>query len=313
MIKKIAVIGAGVMGRNIAISFAQSGYSVKLFDIKSEAISNALQAIEKNLLVLVNENLISEVDKAETLKNIQGNTDLEETIVDSDFIIEAIAEVLEVKQKFYKSIESFVKEKVIIASNTSTIPISSLAKGLRFADRMVITHFFNPAHIVPLVEVVAHDKTSKEVINDTLAILRKCGKEPILLKKEIPGFIANRLQAALVREALYLLDEGIADGRDIDKAITEGPGIRWAFNGPIKIADLGGLDIWEKVLDNITPTLSNDKQAPNRLKKLVKDGNLGLKTGSGIYNYSGEIESELLFERDRDLINLLKIKNSKLN
>lgn len=311
MIKKIAIIGSGVMGSGIAQSFAVSGYYVTINDIKEELLYHAQNRISENLSLLMEEGALTDREKQGALANITYSVDLEGAVRDADFIIEVIPEVIELKLNLYQQLEEIIKPDAIVASNTSTFPISQLMEKASFADRMVITHFFNPGHLVPLVEIVQHDETKPEIVKTTMNLMRKIGKSPILLKKEIAGFIANRLQTALMREAFYLLKEGIADAGDIDTAITAGPGFRWAFTGPIEIADFGGLDTWQRVFDNVSPVLDQSKEAPDLIRDLVAEGKLGTKSGEGIFTYEESTVSQKINERDRNFIKLGKLKMEK--
>lgn len=311
MIKKIAIIGSGVMGSGIAQSFAVSGYFVTINDIKEELLYLAQNRISENLSLLMEEGALTDREKQGALANITYSVDLEGAVRDADFIIEAIPEVIELKLNLYQQLEEIIKPDAIVASNTSTFPISQLMEKASFAERMVITHFFNPGHLVPLVEIVQHDETKPEIVKTTMDLMRKIGKSPILLKKEIAGFIANRLQTALMREAFYLLKEGVADAEDIDTAITAGPGFRWAFTGPIEIADFGGLDTWQRVFDNVSPVLDQSKEAPDLIRDLVAEGKLGTKSGEGIFTYEESTVSQKVNERDRNFIKLGKLKMEK--
>ncbi|MGN7393369.1 3-hydroxyacyl-CoA dehydrogenase family protein [Peribacillus frigoritolerans] len=311
MIKKIAIIGSGVMGSGIAQSFAVSGYFVTINDIKEELLYHAQNRISENLSLLIEEGALTDREEQGALANITYSVDLEGAVRDADFIIEAIPEVIELKLNLYQQLEEIIKPDAIVASNTSTFPISQLMEKASFAERMVITHFFNPGHLVPLVEIVQHDETKPEIVKTTMDLMRKIGKSPILLKKEIAGFIANRLQTALMREAFYLLKEGVADAEDIDTAITAGPGFRWAFTGPIEIADFGGLDTWQRVFDNVSPVLDQSKEAPDLIRDLVAEGKLGTKSGEGIFTYEESTVSQKVNERDRNFIKLGKLKMEK--
>ncbi|MES9738375.1 3-hydroxyacyl-CoA dehydrogenase family protein [Peribacillus frigoritolerans] len=311
MIKKVAIIGSGVMGSGIAQSFAVSGYLVTINDIKEELLYHAQNRIAENLSLLIEEGAMTDREKQGALANITYSVDLEGAVRDADFIIEAIPEVIELKLNLYQQLEEIIKPDAIVASNTSTFPISQLMEKASFAERMVITHFFNPGHLVPLVEIVQHDETKPEIVKTTMDLMRKIGKSPILLKKEIAGFIANRLQTALMREAFYLLKEGVADAEDIDTAITAGPGFRWAFTGPIEIADFGGLDTWQRVFDNVSPVLDQSKEAPDLIRDLVAEGKLGTKSGEGIFTYEESTVSQKINERDRHFIKLGKLKMEK--
>ncbi|WP_440970039.1 3-hydroxyacyl-CoA dehydrogenase family protein [Peribacillus frigoritolerans] len=311
MIKKIAIIGSGVMGSGIAQSFAVSGYFVTINDIKEELLYHAQNRISENLSLLIEEGALTDREKQSALANITYSVDLEGAVRDADFIIEAIPEVIDLKLNLYQQLEEIIKPDAIVASNTSTFPISQLMEKASFAERMVITHFFNPGHLVPLVEIVQHEETKPEIVKTTMDLMRKIGKSPILLKKEIAGFIANRLQTALMREAFYLLKEGVADAEDIDTAITAGPGFRWAFTGPIEIADFGGLDTWQRVFDNVSPVLDQSKEAPDLIRDLVAEGKLGTKSGEGIFTYEESTVSQKINERDRNFIKLGKLKMEK--
>lgn len=311
MIKKIAIIGSGVMGSGIAQSFAVSGYFVTINDIKDELLHRAQNRISENLSLLIEEGVLTDQEKQVALAHITYSMDLEGAVRDADFIIEAIPEVIELKLNLYEQMEEIIKPDAIVASNTSTFPISQLMEKASFADRMIITHFFNPGHLVPLVEIVKHDETKPEIVKTTMDLMRKIGKSPILLKKEIAGFIANRLQTALMREAFYLLKEGVANAEDIDTAITAGPGFRWAFTGPIEIADFGGLDTWQRVFDNVAPALDQSKEAPDLISDLVAEGKLGTKSGEGIFTYEESTVSQKINERDRNFIKLGKLKMEK--
>ncbi|MGE7586774.1 3-hydroxyacyl-CoA dehydrogenase family protein [Peribacillus sp. NPDC101480] len=311
MIKKIAIIGSGVMGSGIAQSFAVSGYFVTINDIKDELLHRAQNRISENLSLLIEEGVLTDQEKQVALAHITYSVDLEGAVRDADFIIEAIPEVIELKLNLYEQMEEIIKPDAIVASNTSTFPISQLMEKASFADRMIITHFFNPGHLVPLVEIVKHDETKPEIVKTTMDLMRKIGKSPILLKKEIAGFIANRLQTALMREAFYLLKEGVANAEDIDTAITAGPGFRWAFTGPIEIADFGGLDTWQRVFDNVAPALDQSKEAPDLISDLVAEGKLGTKSGEGIFTYEESTVSQKINERDRNFIKLGKLKMEK--
>lgn len=308
MIKHIAIIGSGVMGSSIAQSFAVSGYSVTLNDVKEELLIKAKNRIFENLSLLVEESGIDDVQKQSAFSNIDYKINLEEAVREADFIIEAIPEVIEWKWALYQHLEQVMKADAIVASNTSTFPISRLMEKASFADRMIITHFFNPGHLVPLVEIVKHEQTKESVVDETLNLIRRIGKSPILLKREISGFIANRLQTALMREAFYLLKEGVASAEDIDTAVTAGPGFRWAFTGPIEIADFGGLDTWQRVFENVAPDLDQSTEAPALIRDLAEQGKLGTKSGQGIYEYDEQIISQKLNERDRNFMKLGKIK-----
>ena len=312
MAEKVTVLGAGTMGHGIAQLYAQAGYDVYMYDIKDEFLENAMTQISSNLDMLIQENSITAADKENTLKRISTSTDLKEAVSGSRFVTEAVSENLTIKFDLFKQLEEVIDNDTIIASNTSTFSIQQLSEGVQKRDRLIITHFFNPAHLVPLVEVVKGPETSQDIIDRTVEVLNNIGKKPVVLKKDIPGLIANRLQAALVREAFYLLDNGIADAEDIDLAITAGPGFRWAFIGPLETADFGGLDIWKSVVENLAPVLSKEEKIPSFVEDKVQSGNLGTKTGNGLFTYSGNDEVQRrITERDENFIRLANIKNNK--
>lgn len=307
--EKFTVLGAGTMGHGIAQLYAQAGYDVFLYDLKEEFLKGALSRISHNLDMLIQENIIAAADKEEALHHIFITTDLVEAIRDSKFITEAVSENLEIKFELFKQLEEIIEDDAIIASNTSTFSIEQLSNGVEKKDRLIITHFFNPAHLVPLVEVVKGPETAQEIIDRTVDVLKAIGKKPVVLKKDIPGLIANRLQAALVREAFYLLDRGIADAEDIDLAVTEGLGFRWAFIGPLETADFGGLDIWKSVVENLAPVLSKEEKIPQFVEDKVRNGHLGTKTGNGLFSYDCPEEvQKRIAKRDENFIKLNQIK-----
>lgn len=305
---KITVLGAGTMGHSIAQLFAQANFQVSLYDIHDQFLNHALTRISNNLELFIEANSITTTDKEKTLNQITPSTNLVEAVNGSSFIIEAVSENLKVKFELFNELEEVINEDTIIASNTSTFSFHQLAEGLQNSKRLILTHFFNPAHLVPLVEVVKSSETPQEILDRTLEMLRLIGKQPVVLKKDVPGLIANRLQAALVREAFYLLSEDVAEAKDIDLAITAGPGFRWAFIGPLETADFGGLDIWKSVVENLSPILSKAEKIPAFVEEKVQNGHLGTKTGSGIFIYDEEEVHERIRRRDENFIRLGKLK-----
>ncbi|MEH7275826.1 3-hydroxyacyl-CoA dehydrogenase family protein [Neobacillus vireti] len=309
--EKVTVLGAGTMGHGIAQLYAQAGYDVFLYDIKAEFLTSAVERISANLDMLIQEGVIGEKNKESALSRIFTTTNLEVAVKDTSFVTEAASENLEIKFSLFKQLEELIEDDTVIASNTSTFSLRQLSEGIQKKDRLIITHFFNPAQIVPLVEVVKGPDTAQEIIDRTVEVLKNIGKKPVVLKKDIPGFIANRLQAALVREAFYLLDEGIASAEDIDSAITDGPGFRWSFIGPLETADFGGLDIWKSVVENLAPELSKEIKVPAFVEEKVQSGKLGTKTGSGLFTYADEEEvQQKIKRRDESFVRLAKIKNT---
>ncbi|WP_134684654.1 3-hydroxyacyl-CoA dehydrogenase family protein [Brevibacillus migulae] len=308
MITKVAVIGSGVMGHGIAQLYALAGYPVAMYDVEEKYLQKAWKAIADHLSLLVQEGIITEASKQQALNRITSTTDLAIAVQEADFITEAIPEVIEMKWELYEKLERLAKPNTIIASNTSTFPIARLAEKMATPHRMIITHFFNPAQLVPLVEIVRHEQTAGDVVEATIELMKAIGKSPVLLKKDVPGFIANRLQAALAREAFFLMEQGVAEAADIDLAVTAGPGFRWSFIGPIETADFGGLDTWKRVIDNLAPVLDKSERAPDVIERCVDKGDLGTKTGKGIYAYDEQSVVQKLRERDEFFIRLAAMK-----
>ncbi len=304
----VAIVGAGLMGHAIAHLYARAGFEVRLCDTGEEVLERARREAAADLDLLVEEGALARGEADAALSRIHTTTDLAAAVAGAGFVTEAVPEVLELKWDLFDRVQR-AAPGAILASNTSTIPVARLAERSRRPDRMVITHFFNPPHLVPLVEVVAHPAAPPEVLHTTLDLMRRIGRRPVHVRKEVPGFVANRLQAALVREAFHLLELGVADARDIDAVVTEGPGVRWPLLGPLEIADLGGLDVWRRVLDNLLPELGRAQGAPARVLECVRRGDLGAKTGRGLFEHgdAGAVARRVR-ERDRFLIRLLRIK-----
>ena len=304
----VAVIGAGVMGHGIAQLFAQAGSAVRLHDSGVEPLQRGLAAMEESLALLAEEAVLTPQEAAAARSRVRPTTSLDVALEGAGFVVEAIPELLEAKLALFDRIERVVGADAIVASNTSTIPISRLAQRARRPERMAIVHFFNPAQLVPLVEVVPHALMPPETVERVLGAMRRIGKHPVLLRKEVPGFVANRLQAAVVREAFHLVELGVASMEEIDAVMTEGPGFRWSFIGPVEAADLGGLDTWQRVLDNLAPELSRAERLPAAIRELVARGQLGAKAGSGLLDHAGRAPAERVRERDRFLIRLGMLK-----
>lgn len=291
MFNKIAVLGTGTMGQGIAQFFAQNQKIVIGYDTNEAMLLKAQNKLK---------------DREGMEKYLSFTSDLKEAISDADLIIESVTEDLEIKRRLYKDIGILLKKDAIITSNTSTYPLALLTLNQSFGNRMIITHFFNPPQLVPLVELVQSKGTLRGIIEVVTEFLRHFGKVPVVLKKDSKGFVANRLQAAVLREACFLVESGVVDVKDIDTIMTEGIGLRWAFSGPFKVADMGGLDVWDKVCMNLLPDLSNEMHTPGIIKEKVQQGKIGLKAQQGFYKYDNNNNDEK--NNGQRLIELLKIK-----
>lgn len=301
-IRKVAVIGSGIMGHGIAQTFALAGYTVSLQDISENALSQAVRQIEENLDLFVETGYISPGDRAAALENISIGVDLAWAAGQSDFVIEAVPEILDLKKQIFKKLDAVAPPHAILATNTSSLSATAMAEVTGRRDRVVAAHWFNPPHLVPLVEVVRGAWTSDETLFTTRDLMVKIGKKAVILHKEVHGFVANRIQSAIFREALNLLNQGVAGIEDIDLAIKSGPGFRLPSLGIFEIADLGGLDTWARASAAMSKSGNPD---PVLAEKLAR-GELGVKSGRGFYDYTGRDIGKIIKKRDREFIKRLK-------
>lgn len=309
-VRRIAVLGAGIMGHGIAQSFLMGGYPVKLYDIAPAILETARSHIEKNLILFRQAELIEDEDIRAALQELATTTDLRDAVEASDFIVEAAPEDLALKQELFERVEALCARETIIASNTSSLTLSAIGERVEHKDRLVITHWFNPPHIVPTVEVVRGEGTSDETVETAYALLEKIRKVPVRIQEELPGFLINRIQIAMAREVLDLYERGVANAEDIDKAVRGSIGFRLASIGPLLTIDLAGVGLWLKVCENLLPHIQSSTEPPKALQRLVSEGHDGIKSGKGFYDYAVEFSSGALDEsvrqRDREFLNRLK-------
>lgn len=304
-IKKIGIAGAGTMGSGLAQIFARKGYNVVVTDLKDEFLENSRRLVSIFNSSLIEEGLMTEQEAEETVKNIKYYTD-KKVFSDCDIIIEAIIEKMDIKQDFWKEVEEIAKPDAIFASNTSGLSITGISKKLKDKGRFAGMHFWNPPHIIPLVELIKGDETKDETIDILFELAKKIDKEPVVVKKDAPGFIGNRLQFAVFREALNIVEQGIADIEDVDRAMKYGPGFRYPIIGPLQTADLGGLDTFYYISSYLFNDLSDVKEPQNILKNLIYKQELGTKTKKGFYDYSGGKDEETIKYRDKMFFKMLK-------
>jgi len=305
-VKDIAVIGGGIMGHGIAQTYAMGGYRVSINDVSDTLLNNALGRIRANLETFAENDFISRDEVDNTLSRIIATTDLEKAVCDADFVTEAVVEDIEVKRKLFNQLDALCPSRTIIASNSSSLLISDFASGTKRQDRVVLTHWFNPPHIVPTVEVIKGHKTSGETVDLVYALLKKVRKMPVRISKEIPGYLVNRIQLAMIREVWYLWEQGIASPEDIDLAVKGSFGFRLSSIGPLLTFDLAGEDTVYAVAKQLLPVISDSHESPLALKKMVEAGELGMKTGKGVFDYSREEWDRIVKQRDKEFLQRLK-------
>ena len=309
MKQKVAVLGAGTMGHCICACFAMGGHDVNLYDITQEFAENGLRSIRMDLDVIVKLEYITQEEEDEAISHITLKTDLKEATIDRDYVIEAVPENLELKLEVLRQIDSWCPPETIFASNTSSIKLVEMAEALspERIKRFAINHWFNPAHIVPLIELSDYGNTDPEVAKEIYDMHVALGKKPVFVRKDVPGMLANRLQEAILREAFSLVENGVATAEDIDRTMQYGPGFRYPLAGPIRIVDFGGSDIWCVEAENLLPDM-DDSKVPNPLfQERLDTGTLGLKTGQGFFDYRDQDADELRKQFNEDMIRQLKL------
>jgi 3-hydroxybutyryl-CoA dehydrogenase len=299
------------MGHGFAQVFAQKGFPVFLYDIDKEILKKASLRISANLDTFIQHGIIRQKEKKAALEKIATITDLKAAVGRADFVLEAIPEIMDLKKEVFTKLDQLAPPHTILASNTSGLSITEIGAATHRPEKTIITHGGNPPHIVPVIEIVRGEKTSDETAELTYRLMLKLGKQPVRLLKEVPGFLFNRLQFALYREALHCLEAGVATAQDIDLVVKAGYGFRLPVLGPLETSDFGGLDTFYRICQNLWPELSDVKSPPALLKKLVEEGKLGVKTGEGFYRYPPAIIKKKIQERDRRLLQQLKLFYSK--
>ena len=291
--KIISVIGCGTMGNGIAQTFALFDFNVKLYDISLNNLENAKKTILKNLERMVNKEVINHSDLQKTCNNIKYTNDVN-SVLNSDLVIEAVTENLEIKESIFKELDAKCHEKTIIASNTSSISITKLANVTKRKDKVIGMHFMNPVPIMKLVEVINSKHTSLETTNTILDLSKKLNKIPLSVN-DYPGFISNRILMPMINEAIEALDQGVANVKNIDGIMKLGMGHPM---GPLQLADLIGLDVCKSILEVMQSGLKKEKYRPNKLLvDLVNKGKLGIKSGEGFYDYTNSKKAEFISKR----------------
>lgn len=286
--KKIAVVGAGLMGHGIAQVFALSGWQVSLTDIKADILSAAMANIRTNLNLLADHGILDRDAIEPALGRVTTTISMVEAAKDADVVIEAVIENLELKQKVFAQLDDICPETAILASNTSVISITEIAVNTVHKERVVGTHFWNPPYLIPLVEVVRGDHTSEATMERTISLLGRVGKHPVRVNRDVPGFVGNRLQHALWREAISIVAHGIADAATVDECVKYGFGLRLPILGPMENADLVGTDLTLAIHDYILKHLEDSPAPSPLLKELVAKGDLGFKSGKGFQTWSAD-------------------------
>lgn len=304
-IKNVTVVGGGLMGCGIAQIFAISGsYEVVIFDkfTSEEAIR---ERINNNLKVFV-ENEIYSLDQVKEIQNnIRVDADIKSSVSSAQIIIECVPENMELKQNILAELEAYCNEDAIFATNTSVMSITEIATKTKIKQRVVGTHFWNPPYLIPLVEVVKAEETSDEVMDTVMELLTKVGKHPIKVAKDVPGFVANRLQHALWREAISIVEQGIADAKTVDEAIKMSFGLRLPVLAPMENADMVGTDLTLSIHSYILKFLENSQEPSPLLREKVEKGELGFKTGQGFMTWSEEDIQKSRDDLTKHLIHML--------
>ncbi len=303
--KNIAVLGAGKMGLGIAQLFAVKGHTVKVIYVYDDKKRyNAAEVIRGNLSVLVEEEVLTQKDADEALERISFVDTIEETADFADIVFEGIIENLEIKQDYFAKMDAIFPESTILATNTSAISVTEIAEKSVHKERIIGTHYWNPAYLIPLVEVVRTKYVSEETVKATYELLEEAGKKPVIVKKDVPGFLANRMQHALFREALSIVENDIASPEDVDKAIKYGFGMRLGICPPIEVMDMGGLDLTYAIHEYLFPHIENSTKPSRLLTENIEKGNLGFKSGKGIFEWP----KEAVEKANKDLIDgLIKV------
>ena len=293
--KKIAVIGAGTMGNGIAHTFAQKNYQVTLIDVSEQSLEKALSTISKNLDRMVSKDKISESEKSQTLANIQTSTEINKDVLSgTDLVVEAATENLDIKLQIFENLDSLCPDKTILASNTSSILISTIAGATTRADKVIGMHFMNPVPIMKLVEVIKSKETSSQVVSTIMELSKNLGKVPVEVN-DAPGFVANRILMPMINEAIHTLNEDISSVEGIDTVMILGMSHPM---GPLFLADFIGLDVCLSILNVLYEGFNDVKYKPcSLLEELVKNGKLGVKSGEGFYDYSAGLKNKVVSKR----------------
>jgi 3-hydroxybutyryl-CoA dehydrogenase len=307
-VRNISVIGSGIMGHGIGQTFALGGYEVILNDLSGELLNKAVQQIKKNLETFIEFGITTAEAAQRALSRIRTETDLRSTVKHADIVVEALPELMDLKKRVLKELDDSCPSHTLIASNTSGLSLTEMASEIKRQrqSQAVIAHWWNPPHIIPVVEIVRGRYTSDQTVDLIFHLLAAIGKKPVKVLKEAPGFLGNRMQFALYREALACLRDGIASAEDIDLAVKGTFGFRLPTIGPLETSDLGGLDTFLNISDYLFKEIDRSTEAPEILRQKVKAGKLGVKAGEGFYPYPGGKAQEKIKERDRQFLQRLK-------
>jgi 3-hydroxybutyryl-CoA dehydrogenase len=284
MIRQISVIGTGTMGRGIAYLSAVAGYQTFVYDVEQSALDAARASLESTLRKAVDKSKLTADAAAEALNRVRLLSELEPAVSGADLIIEAVPESFELKVELFAQADVFCESQTILASNTSSISITSLAKNVERRDRFIGMHFFNPPHLMKLIEIVRGERTTDETVQIVREVAERMGKTPIIVQ-DSPGFATSRLGVAIGLEAIRMLEEGVASAEDIDRAMELG------YNhpmGPLRLTDLVGLDVRFGIAEYLASTLGPRFEPPQLLRTMVAEGKLGRKTGQGFYSWPSE-------------------------
>jgi 3-hydroxybutyryl-CoA dehydrogenase len=305
-IRKVVVVGTGMMGPGIAAVSALAGYPTRLVGRKADRAAQAVERSQDLISQLVGNDLASPSSAERAFALLSGTNQLDAAVQDADLVIEAVVEDLGVKQELFKTLETDIRDDTILASNTSGLSITAIAASMRRPERAVTSHCWYPGHLMPLVEVVMGERTSEEAAQTVVEFYRTCGKEPVLVRKDMRGQLANRVFQAVLREAIYIVQEGLATPEDIDTAIRMSFGLRFPVWGPLVHLDAVGLDLALAVQEYVLPGLDNVPEPPNLLRDKVAQGELGVKTGKGFYDWSERDINALAANRDEFIIRMLQ-------